>query len=263
MSEIGMSTSCFYPLETEKSLEKCCALGFKTVEMFMNAYSELDEPFISIYKRLVGEYSLRLVSIHTTASLADGYNYFSDYYRRFEESVEVFKKYIDLANILDSKYIVMHGMKKTMRACDEVYFERFAILTELAKKNGVSLLQENVVNYRSESPEYIERMRQYIGGDFGITLDIKQCRRAGRSPYEFIEKHHDIIRHIHISDYNDKHDCITPLNGDFDFEKLFGEMKKYSYEGDYIIELYKHSYSDDNEIRNAGIELHKILKRAE
>lgn len=269
MSEIGISTSCFYPLETEKSLEKVCVLGFKTVEMFINSYSELDEPFVSTYKRYVNDYNLNLVSIHTTASLADGYNYFSDYYRRFEESVEVFKKYIMLANELNSEFIVMHGMKKTMRASDEVYFERFGKLTEIAKQNGVSLLQENVNTFRSDSPDYIDKMKKAVGKDFGMTLDIKQCRRAGYSPYEFIEKHHDIIKHIHISDYNDKgsfnerSDCITPLKGKFDFKKFFTVMKENGYEGDYIIELYKHSYTDENEIKKAWIELNKLLKGAE
>ena len=259
MSEIGMSTSCFYPLETEKSLERVCSLGFKTVEMFINAYVELDEPYISIYKKLIEENSINLVCVHTTASFADGYCYFSDYERRYEESKENFKKYINLANELGSKYIVMHGIKTAAKISDSVYLERFASLTETSKSFGVSLLQENVVNYRSENPSYIQKMKDYIGPDFGITLDIKQCRRAGISPYEFIDKHSDIIKHVHISDYNDKSDCITPLDGEFDFKKMFDEMKKRGYEGDYIIELYKHSYLNENEIKNAGKELKRIL----
>ena len=263
MANIGMSTSCFYPLETEKSLEKVCKLGFKNVEMFINSYGELKEPFVSEYKRLINEYGINLVSVHTTASLADGYNYFSDYYRRFEESIEEFKKHIYLANELGSKYLVMHGIKKAMRSSDQLYFERFSILTDIAFENGVSLLQENVVNFRSESPDYIERMKESIGDKFGITLDIKQCRRAGEDPYEFIERFHDIIKHVHISDFDEYNDCITPLKGNFDFEKFFGAMNEYGYDGSYIIELYQKSYSDENEIKHSGIELEKILKRAD
>ncbi len=263
MSFIGMSTSCYYPLETEKSLERVCLLGFKNVEMFINSYSELEEPFIEKYKRLIDEYSVNLVSIHTTASFADGYNYFSEYYRRFEESVEVFKKYLEFANKFNTPYLVMHGLKKISKSSDELYFERFKILTDLAYENGVSLLQENVVNFRSESPDYIEKMKNYIGERFGITLDIKQCRRAGVDPYEFIEKHSEIIKHIHISDYNDELDCITPLKGKFDFNNFFGCMKEHGYDGSYIIELYEHSWSDENEIAFAGKELQKILNGAD
>ena len=265
MSDIGISTSCFYPLETEKSLEKVCLMGFKTVEIFINAYCELEEPYVSLYKKFADEYGLNVVSIHTTASVADGYNYFSDYYRRFEESIVVFKKYISLAKTLDSKYIIIHGVKKVMRTSDELYFERFKELSELAYQNGLYLLQENVNSFRSESPEYIERMRKAVGESFGITLDIKQCRRAG----VFIEKHHDIIKHIHISDsdgsgdYRKNSDCVTPLKGLFDFNKLFTEMKKYGYDGEYIIELYKHSFNDENELTEAGRKLKVILERAD
>jgi len=260
MSEIGMSTSCFYPIETEKSLEKVCNLGFKTVEMFINSYLELEEPFITVYKRLKDEYNINIVSVHTTASFADGYNYFSDYYRRFEESLEMFKKHLELANVLNSKFLVMHGIKKQMRSSDELYFERFGILCDLAKANGISLLQENVVHFRSESPDYIERMKKYIGDSFGITLDIKQCRRAGVDPYDFIELHHDIIKHIHISDYNDECDCITPLKGLFDFERFFRRLSDLKYNGDYMIELYKNSYKEASEIKESAIKLEEILK---
>lgn len=43
--KLGASTACFYPLETEKALEKVCKLGYKYAEVFMNAPCELEEPF--------------------------------------------------------------------------------------------------------------------------------------------------------------------------------------------------------------------------
>ena len=45
-----MSSSCFYPEETEKSLIKCGELGFKNVEIFVNTYSELIEPMRNEFK---------------------------------------------------------------------------------------------------------------------------------------------------------------------------------------------------------------------
>ena len=44
--EIGASTSCFYPLETEKALDKVISLDFKTAEVFFNSPCELEEPFV-------------------------------------------------------------------------------------------------------------------------------------------------------------------------------------------------------------------------
>ena len=40
-------------------------------------------------------------------------------------------------------------------------------------------------------------------------------------------------------------------------------MNDYGYNGSYIIELYKHSYNDEKEIKQAGNELKRILERAE
>ena len=44
--KLGASTACFYPLETEKALLKVTELGYKYAEVFMNAPSELEEPFL-------------------------------------------------------------------------------------------------------------------------------------------------------------------------------------------------------------------------
>ena len=38
--DIGLSSACFYPLETEKSIIRACETGAKTIEIFMNADSE-------------------------------------------------------------------------------------------------------------------------------------------------------------------------------------------------------------------------------
>ena len=35
--DIGLSSACFYPLETEKSVLRACETGAKTIEIFMNA----------------------------------------------------------------------------------------------------------------------------------------------------------------------------------------------------------------------------------
>ena len=59
--EIGASTACFYPIETEKALKKVCDLGFKTTEVFVNSPCELEDNFVKELKLLyidVEEYNL-------------------------------------------------------------------------------------------------------------------------------------------------------------------------------------------------------------
>ena len=54
-----MSSSCFYPLETEKSLKKCGELGFSNVELFVNTYSELIDPIKSEFKRIKDDFDIQ------------------------------------------------------------------------------------------------------------------------------------------------------------------------------------------------------------
>ena len=46
--ETGVSSACFYPLETEKSLEEAGKCGFKNVELFINSHSESEDDFVEI-----------------------------------------------------------------------------------------------------------------------------------------------------------------------------------------------------------------------
>ena len=103
-------------------------------------------------------------------------------------------------------------------------------------------------------------MARYIGDDFNMVFDIKQSVRAGFNPFDFAEKMHKFIRHIHISDHNNEKDCFVPCkNGDFDFKKFFDLMKNCGYEGNYIIELYENGYESDKELAFAINELKKLL----
>ena len=56
--EIGASTACFYPLETEKALQRVCDLGFKATEVFMNSPCELEEGFVKNLKSIADNLSL-------------------------------------------------------------------------------------------------------------------------------------------------------------------------------------------------------------
>ena len=62
--KIGASTACFYPLETEKALKKVCELGYKYAEVFMNAPSELEEPFLKQLNTIAKDGGTDIVSVH-------------------------------------------------------------------------------------------------------------------------------------------------------------------------------------------------------
>ncbi len=258
---VGISTACFYPLETELALVKTGELGADCVEIFINSPHELDKAYIDRFMEIQKQYGLRVKSFHTYASFTESYYYFSSYARRFQESLEEFRRYFYGMHALGATLLVMHGAKIPGSIPDEQVFERFGILQNIAKTEGITLCQENVVHYRSESPAYLEKMRDALGDDFSMVLDIKQARRTGIDPYVFIEKFADSIRHVHISDYTATRDCVVPLteNAQFDFQCFFQTMREKGYTGDYIIELYENGYETPSQIADAQNALKKWL----
>jgi sugar phosphate isomerase/epimerase len=245
---IGVSTSCYYPLATELAFKKIASLNVKTCEIFFNSFSELEKPFLKEICKIRDDYGMRVPSVHPFLSFGEPYLLFSEYERRFLDTIEFYKKYFEAANFLGAKFLVMHGGKESKYVADDLFFERFAKLAQEGRKSGIIVAQENVVNYRGQSPDLLVNMKAFIGDDFKIVLDIKQAGRAGYSPFEFIEQLPGSIVHIHISDSNGQQDCMPPGEGSFDFVRLLAEMKAAGDEGDYIIELYRHNFEDDSQI---------------
>ena len=65
----GISTACLYPMETEKALKTVLDLGFKKLEIFINAYSEMNYNFIKSLKNMADEYGAKIISIHPFSSV--------------------------------------------------------------------------------------------------------------------------------------------------------------------------------------------------
>ncbi len=259
--DIGLSSACFYPLETEKSIIRAGETGVKTIEIFMNADSEFEPAFVKDMANVCKSYGMKVASVHTMGSFTESYHLFSSYKRRFFEAKDTsFKRHFDVMWTLGAEFLVLHGIKKPGSISDEEYYERFGELTLMGKSEGLKVCQENVVHYRSESPDFLLKMGEYIGDDFNMVFDIKQSIRTGIDPYEFAEKLHKYIKHIHISDHNEVRDCIVPCkNGTFDFKKFFDLMKSVGYKGDFIIELYENGFESDKELTFAIEKLKKLL----
>ena len=259
MNRLGISSSCFYPLETERSFEKICAMGIGCAEIFFNTQAELLPPYIKEIERIKNAYGVDVVSVHPFLSFAETYLLFSSYRRRYEDSLSWYERFFEIAAGLGAKYFVFHGGKKPGVVEENEYFERFAQLCSIGKRVGITVCNENVVYYCSEDPWFLQRMTRYVGEDLGIVLDVKQARRAGVDWKTYADLLGASVRHIHISDFSDQKDCTPPLTGKFDFTDLFSYMREHGYPGDYIIELYEHSFSGEKELSNSYAELKKIL----
>lgn len=259
MATAGISSSCFYPLATEESLIKIGKSGCTCTEIFFNSISELEESFIRNLIAIKNNYNLNIVSIHPFMSFAETYFLFSSYERRYHDSIDFYKRFFEITNELGAKYFIFHGMKIPGSINNKEYIERFGELIKIGKQEGINVCQENVVNYISQSPDFIKTMADTIGDDFSIVLDIKQARRACYEPYSFLSAAGKHIRHVHISDYNEDSTCIPPLEGYFDFRKFFSSMKESGYNGSYMIELYDTSYDHEQQIYDSYNKINKIL----
>ncbi len=257
---VGASSSCFYPLETELSLEKIASVGIKTTEIFFNSPCELEKPFLKKLCKIREENNVNVVSVHPFMSFSEGFNFFSTYYRRFEDSLEYYKNFFEAAAMLGARYFVLHGARGEKLIPDEEYARRLLLFIEEGKSFGVAVTHENVVRYSGERPEFMLTLKRLLGDDFKMTLDLKQARRTGVSPFEFAQKLGESIVHVHVSDEKPWEACAAPDGtGEFDFPRFFALMKSFGYDGAYMVELYRRDFMDEFHIKRCVDYLKSLL----
>ncbi len=255
---LGISTASFYPLETEVALEEIGRAGVKNTEIFFNCESELKDSFIDILLEIKEKYNLNITAVHPTFSLAESFMIFSAYERRFQEAIKKYRRYSEVAKALGAKYIIMHGGKPNGVLTDEEYCQRFMTIKEECLKNSVTVLQENVVNYRSGDVEFLRSMKEILGDDAEFCFDIKQSIRSGYLPMDLIEEFYDNIRHFHISDHSVAGDCLLPLDGKFDFAGFFKFLANKNYNGALMTEVYRFSYKEEAQVFESYANLSKL-----
>ncbi len=257
---IGVSSSCLYPKSPCESLETIGKLGVKTCEVFINSPSELTPEYAKRLNQIKNNYGMNIVSVHPFTSFAETTMLFSEYKQRFFDMLNYYKIGFETAAELGAKIFVIHGSKLPARITHEEYFERFAMMIEEGKKFGITVTPENVNKHLSENPEFMKEMRAYLGNEFKMVFDVKQANRAGFNPLAYAEEFAKDIIHIHLSDHNKESDCLPPSKGTFDFAKLFEIMKNVKYNGNYVVELYRHNYSEPEDLAKAMHYLEGLIK---
>ncbi len=259
MDRVGISSACFYPLTTEESFLKLCEADIKCIELFFNSPSEIADSFVNDLRKMQTEYRVSIPSIHPFMSFAESFFLFSSYERRFYDILDLYKRFFEIMQKLESEIFIIHGLKIPGSITEDLYFDRFGKLVEIGKSYGVTVCQENVVQHHSQSVEFLKRMAKALGDDFSLVLDIKQARRSLESPYDFIKQLGKYLKHIHISDYNDKFSCIPPTDGLFDFREFFAELQRIGYDKKFIIELYNYSYTEERQVFESFSKINEIL----
>ena len=250
--EIGVSTACFYPEETERALRRCGETGVRCTEIFFNAPSELDSAFLRELVQIREAYGIRVAAVHPFTSRIEPYLLFSGYERRYRDGLDFYRRYGEAAAALGAKFVVLHGGRDgDPEMPPERYTERFLELNRLLSREGVGLAQENVNSYIACHPGFLRAMRQYSNDAVRFVLDVKQAVRAGHPPWEILDAMGPCVAHLHLSDHGAAGDCLLPGEGDFAFSKLFGRLLQSGYRGAALVEVYRSAFAQPEELAAA------------
>ena len=180
--DIGVSTACLYPLETEKALYELAERGVKNVEIFVNSIDELEGQVLVELRRIIGEYGMNVLSMHPFSSPMETLFLFGDYPRRTEYLIDIYKRYFEVMAEIGAGVFVLHGAILSSKVPDERYMERYLRLFRLAKEFGVTVAQENICYCKSSSVRFIEDMIGQLGDEVRFVVDLKQARRSNVDP---------------------------------------------------------------------------------
>lgn len=246
----AISTACLYPIETEKSLELLLKLGFRSFEVFINSESEFSDDFISRLGMTAKRYNADICSLHLYTSGFEPFMFFSNYLRRFNDSLEMYRRYFQKAACLGAKTVIFHGDRKGSKLPLEEFCERFAILAKTAEDEGVTLAQENVSRCRSGTVAEVRNMKKMLGSRIKFALDVKQALRAGESPFEMADAMSGNIACVHLSDSTAENDCLLPGAGKYDIARFKVKLRDCSFDGALITEVYRTSFGRLEELRS-------------
>ncbi len=253
--QIGVSTSCLYPMLTEQAFRTLGESGVRETEIFFNAQCETNGALLRELLAIQAHYSLHVQAVHPYFTFAESRLLFDTYRRRFLDGTEFVRQLCETALTLGSRTLILHGEKEPFHIPEEEYIERFGILAEMTEKMGVTLTQENVVRFRGQDPDFLMRMHRQLGDRFAMTLDVKQAVRSGVDPLILARRFAQQIVHLHLSDHGEKGDCLPVGEGSFDFSALFRTLRDGGFQGDGVLELYRWCYDDPSELLKSAEKL--------
>jgi sugar phosphate isomerase/epimerase len=255
---VGVSTSCLFPLETEKSLRRLSDLGIRRTEIFLNSPSEASPAFVRDLRRIADDGGMCVTGVHPYCSDSEGMNFFGCYPRRFSDALDEYRRMFEACAALGAPYLIFHGAKNFPPVSRTLYFERFVLLEQEAARFGVTICQENVARCISHDPAFLREMRENVPS-VHFVLDTKQALRAGLDPLTVMEAMGSSLARIHISDATPDCDCVPPGRGEMDFVPLVAHTRALQFMGDWMIELYRWNFSEDQELAQSCGFLEKLF----
>lgn len=179
----------------------------------------------------------------------------------FEPHYDLFKHTMDIADILETKYIRMFSffipeMENAEKYREEV-INRWTRMCEYAKDTGITLLHENEKGIYGDTPErcldLLEALSGYPMKGIFDPANFVQCRvRTYPEAFDLLKDH---IVYMHIKDAKMDSGWVVPSGeGDGNLREILNELSKSGYEG--FLSLEPHLITGD--IAVGGHERFKI-----
>jgi len=254
----GISTACLYPEYTETALRALCSIGVDCVEIFANCDYEIAPAYCRELRDIADSAGTAITAVHPYTSGIEPMLFFSMYDRRFDQGRSYYKRVYEAAATLGAGIIVFHGGTFGYITDYDMYFDRLGILMSDARAAGVELCHENVSRCVGRSPDFFNGLLEAYP-DAGIVFDLKQALRSGYDPIEFARPLLKNIRHIHLSDHDGEHDCLSPGKGIFNIAQFLLAMAKTGYNRSIIVELYRENFGDVVELSAGYQHLSEII----
>lgn len=246
----GVSTACLYPKPLEDSLYELAVNGVTNVEIFLNTHSELKRSFAAALAETLRRFDVSCSSVHPFTCEMEQLGFFSDYERRFNDSLEYYKHYFSFMNMVGAEIFVFHGGKGAPNAPREPFCERFSRLYRAGQEAGVTVALENVSRCKSGSAAFIRDIAGMLGNEFAFVLDTKQAVRSGETPFDYLDAAGSRVAHVHISDSGELGDCLRIGKGRFRFNAFFARLNELNPDCSVILELYRSGFNGISDLVN-------------
>lgn len=271
--ELGISTASYFGrLHTEDALLDIGAHGVRTVELFLNSFSEYTDAFADVLAGRLRRAKLSVFSVHPLSTQFEP-QLFSRCDRQREDALSLYGQVLRLAEKVGATHYVMHGAASLAAAGKNAGMARShsvarlaGILTELATRaedHGITLTLENVSWCAFRTPAFGTELSSAMDGRLRFTLDVKQAIRSGFSPEDYVRAVGRDIVNVHLCDaYTDADGAARlalPGEGDCDFAALFSLLSTYGFAGPAFIEVYSDMYAELPELYKSYEKMRTLL----
>lgn len=253
---IGKSNNNDYRLLREYAPKLECD-GFELM-MSSSWYSHIDQVIDDIKS-----YRLSIPVVHSQKSLGESMSGMTVRYsggryneyvmteeedrKNFEDGTSRFAANLRLAEGVGAKKMVLHlwnGVVSDKNIQKNV--ERFGIWKDMADKEGISLLVENVI-CNTHDPLHNMKLVAEAYADAGFVYDTKMAEFHGQTMKLFEPEYEWIVRqgrikHLHLNDYGGGYmdwgnmEILPVGKGHVDFDMFLSRLMSYGYTGDCTVE---------------------------